>query len=65
MKKRNKIVFWEFPLPPSLVEDLGQVFAAEIAGDQAGPFWSVSQSTARCHLKHVMCVAGNTGAVPD
>ncbi|MBG6148067.1 integrase [Labrenzia sp. EL_142] len=61
LKKRDKIVFREIPLPQSLVEDLGKVFAAEFAGDQAAPLWSVSRSTAWRHLKHVMSVAGITG----
>ncbi len=61
LKKRNKIIFREIPLPEDLVQDLGKVFAAEFTGDQVALLWSVSRSTAWRHQKHVISVASITG----
>lgn len=56
LKKRNKIVFRDIPLPPSLVADIGETFA-----ECSSPFWPISRQTAWRHLKHVMLIAGIDG----
>lgn len=56
LKKRNKIVFREIPLPPALVAHIGETFA-----ESSSPFWPISRQTAWRHLKHVMMIAGING----
>lgn len=61
LKKRNKIVFREIPLPSDLVADLRDVFRPMFATACDAPLWHLSRVTAWRRVKHIMDLAGIDG----
>ncbi len=61
LKKRNKIVFREIPLPSDLVADLRDVFRPMFATACDAPLWHLSRVTAWRRVKHIMYLAGIDG----
>lgn len=58
LKKRNKFIIREVPIPDILIDELDQVFGLTVASER---FWSWKRTWAWVQVKRVMAQAGIVG----